>query len=777
MCADGVARCDACDYVVALSRSTDVERARPDASHGVLPFPLGSVLRERYCLRSLIGRGSHGVTYLAHHQFLNHPCVLKALPHRIADASDAAVQRLRLEASAGYRVNHANVVRVLDGDVVDGVWFFVMEYVDGVDLASVLRATDAIDWRQVTDIALDVAAGLDAIHQVGLTHRDIKPSNLLLRADGRTSIADLGVAGLLPHADPNGGDGDGQVGTPAYAAPEVFANGAVGPAADLYSLGATLYELLNGAPPHGGSVYRNLLRQTPDELAWSEETVRATPDWFRQAIERLLAPDPGARFASPQALADYLDNPTKPRSSPPPSRGTTHPAPGGVVVLPLQNASGVETDDWIGQAVSDQVARSLAQMDGAYVVDVNQFMQTLERVRVRGGISPNTALLQAGRLSGAASVVEGRFTRAGELIEIVVTIHDAAGGTEHQQTVTGALSSLADLEADLLSGLAEHLRLAVPAAGVPGAEGTHRAPAAIERFFTGKQAFLCGDYERAMRLGQEALEIDESFSEAVGFVGVCCARMGDYDEAVAYNRRQYELAAQADDGRIRVEAHANLGSMYYFQGDYESANEWLGRAADAAEKLGLTAELALIRNNLGFALLQLGRPTEAEASYRKAIETHKRHGALVSLIGPYNGLGHVLREQHRYEEARDYFHRALALAQESDDRVNAGVAYMNLGQCALKQGRLGDAKHELAVALNVLEHTKFWNGLARVYEYMAELNLTLGNGVEAARCAERRLELAQRHANAPMADAARKQKDRALRLHARHAAATELQEQ
>jgi tetratricopeptide (TPR) repeat protein len=185
----------------------------------------------------------------------------------------------------------------------------------------------------------------------------------------------------------------------------------------------------------------------------------------------------------------------------------------------------------------------------------------------------------------------------------------------------------------------------------------------------------------------------------------------------------------------------------------------------------MTTELAQIRNNLGFVRLQLGRQAEAGDTFLRAIDTLKTYGVLVALIGPYNGMGHVLRAQQRYEEARAYFRRALALAQESDDGVNMGIAYMNLGHCALLQGRLSDAKHELAIALNILEQTSFWNGLGRVYEYMADLNLRLSNCAEAARCAERRIELARRHSNLQMELAGWRQKAEALNLAGRAAEA------
>jgi tetratricopeptide (TPR) repeat protein len=358
--------------------------------------------------------------------------------------------------------------------------------------------------------------------------------------------------------------------------------------------------------------------------------------------------------------------------------------------------------------------------------------------------------------------VEGTFCRSGQQLELRARVHQAGHDQPREvPVVQGALAALAELEAELYRHLTALLGLAT--ADAPAVRVSARiAPEAEERFFTAKRAFLRGDYEAAMQLGEEALELDAEFGEAVGFVGVCCARLGRYDEAVKYNNQQQLLAARAGSEPLRVEAHANLGSMHYFRGEYEAANECLTRAAQAAEGLGLTGELASIRNNLGFVLLQLGRTAEAEDAYQRSVETHKKYGALVALIGPYNGLGHVRREQRRYDEACHYFRRALALAQESDDYVNIGVANMNLGHCALLDGRLDDAKHELAAALNILEQTSFWNGLARVYEYMADLNLRLSNWSEAARCAEQRIALARRHSNRRMEMAAWQQKAEAL---------------
>jgi len=746
----------------------------PTSLSASAPLTPGTVLRERYRLVEVIGEGAHGLTFLAHHEFLNHPCVVKVLPQRIEHASDSAVRRLRNEASTGFRVNHPNVVRVLDGDTLGGIWYFVMEYIDGVDLAAVVRDEVLVDWRQAVQLAIDAAHGLDAIHRAGLVHGDIKPGNLILGTDGHVRVADLGVVRLLDAQREFAQCGEDQrVGTLAYAAPEVFVQGEqVDARADLYSLGATLFELVTGTLPRGESIYRTLLDSNRAPVSWPPNAPPDVPDWFVAAVLRLLDTVPEQRFQSAEALADYLEQPAERRTRSENTPGSEYLEPRGLVVPPFEDASGADVDEWLGHALADHLARSLAQLPGAYVVDLDQFLPTLERLEQRAARPRTEQLLEAGRLSGAATIVTGAFLRAADAIELSVRVHQSGRPQPMVlEALRGKLSGLADLESELVGRLTPMLGFTRtdPTPDARARDGNTLA--AEERFFTAKQAFLRGAYEAAMQLGKEAIGIDPSFGDALGFVGACCSRVGRYDEAAEYNRQQQLLAARESDERLKVQAHANTGSMHYFRGEYEAAHNCLVRAARVAEGLGLTTELAQIRNNLGFVLLQLDRQAEAVSTFLRAVETLKRYGALVALVGPYNGMGHVLRVQKRYQEARRYFSRALALAQESDDNVNMGIAYMNLGHCALLQGRLVDAKHELAVALNILEQTSFWNGLARVYEYMADLNLRLSNCPEAIGCAERRIELARRHSNLRMESAAWRQKAEALKLAGRAAEA------
>jgi tetratricopeptide (TPR) repeat protein/tRNA A-37 threonylcarbamoyl transferase component Bud32 len=729
----------------------------------------GTILRGRYRLRTLLGEGAHGVTYLAEHEYLNHPCVVKVLRHQTAQADDAEARRLRHEASAGFRVNHPSVVRVIDCDVLDGYWFFVMEYVAGLDLGSVREAGVPVDWRQTACIARDAAAGLAAIHAAGLVHRDIKPGNLIIGADGAVRLADLGVVGLLPREERDLAPTGEMVGTLGYAAPESL--DPLKPTdhrSDLYSLGATLFEIATRRPFRAAAgVFQTLLEADRTTPVWPTDVPDETPGWLTEAILRMLEPDPAARFGSAELLLRHLES----------SGGDTgtkasisdRAEPRGVVVLTFEDGSDDAGQSWLGHALADHLASALGRIPAVYVVERGQYTATLERIAARGE-SRGTRLLRAARLNGAATVIEGEFTCAGQTLTVTAKLHTAAHPAPVSiGSVSGPLASLADLEAELAELVAGRLGKKAPESNRRTGVSASAALAGLESFFSGKRAFFRGDYEDAIACATRAIELDPGFLEAVGFVGVCCARMGRYNEAADHYAAQERLADESGDARAKVEAFANRGAMYYFRGEYELADEYLTRAVDSAETLGLVSEVAQIRNNLGFAQLQLKHPEQAERTFRQAIDTHKALGALVSLVGPYNGLGSVLREQQRYDQAREYFDRARALAQESDDRVNVGVAYMNLGQCAILTGRLTDAKHELALALNLLDDTGFWNGRARVYEFMADLNLRLGNTEEAVRCADRRIELAAKHGNVRMESAAWAQKAKALKLAGRTA--------
>lgn len=770
-----ISRCEACGFLCPQPRVVSgAGGATGPETAAVAP---GGVLRGKYRLIERLGEGAHGVSYLAEHEYVRHPCVVKLLPHRVGESSDVAVRRLRSEARAGFRVNDPNVVRVLDCDVVRGTWYFVMEYVEGADLGVVLAEKLRLNWQQAVQVGTDAARGLAAIHRAGLAHHDIKPSNLILGTDGRVRVADLGVAGLThDHGEPGGADLPERVGTLAYTAPERFLSaGTGGRWADLYSLGATLYHLVTGRLPHDSNlVFQRLIDLQCRPVRWPEAEAGQVPEWFVNVILRLLSIEPAERFESPIALLEHLKPPVEqpPTVRLPPKPETLEPR--GIGVLPFENQGGSPEDDWLGYALANYVSRGLSEMPGVYVADQDGLVGLLRETGVGDDVSDSRRLLAAGRMVGAGTIITGRFSRTGGSVRVLTDV--LRSGRERSEVVAaveGLLADLADLESAVFERLVRALGLRAPVAAGPRAAARAPALAAREKFVLGRQAFLRGDYGQAISLAEEAVRLDPEFGEAIGLMGVCFARVGNYDAAEAQHRQQEALGKRLGDARLQIEALANLGVMNYFRGDHEAAEAHYDSAARMAAELGLAVEEAQICNNLGFVLFRRGRPAEAERAFLRAIETHRAYGGLMSLVGPYNGMGNVLVEQKRYEEGRGYYRRALGLAEEVGHRTSVGTTHMHLGRCAALEGHFAEAKHEFTMALNALEETRFWNGLARAYEYIAEMNLQLSNYDEAIRCADKRIELARQHSNVRMESAAWMQKAESLKRAGRVAEAEE----
>jgi serine/threonine-protein kinase len=205
-------------------------------------FPSGTILAQRYRIVALLGRGGMGEVYRSHDLLLGQPVALKFLP-RSATASEAALGRFRNEARTARQVSHPNVCRIYDIGEAEGLTYLTMEYVDGEDLAALLRRIGKLPQEKALEIARKLCAGLAAAHDKGVIHRDLKPANIMLDSQGQVRITDFGLAALAEHVR------DVRSGTPAYMAPEQRAGREVTTRSDIYALGIVLHELFTGKRP------------------------------------------------------------------------------------------------------------------------------------------------------------------------------------------------------------------------------------------------------------------------------------------------------------------------------------------------------------------------------------------------------------------------------------------------------------------------------------------------------------------------------------------------
>ena len=255
----------------------------------------------------MIREGGMGVVYLARQRGLNRLVALKMIRGG-EHARPDHFARFRIEAEAVARLSHPNIVQIYEIGEVDGLPFLSLELLERRTLEDRLAGTPQPS-RQAADLMATLARAVQVAHDAGIIHRDLKPSNVLFTEDGIPKITDFGLAKRL-ESDGRQTESGQIMGTPCYMAPEQARGHTkdVGPAADVYALGAILYEMLTGRPPFKGETPIETVRQVIDDdpVPLSRLVPRVAHD-LETICLKCLAKEPDRRYASAQALADDLE--------------------------------------------------------------------------------------------------------------------------------------------------------------------------------------------------------------------------------------------------------------------------------------------------------------------------------------------------------------------------------------------------------------------------------------------------------------------------------------
>ncbi|MBX7185752.1 MAG: serine/threonine protein kinase [Vicinamibacteria bacterium] len=265
-------------------------------------FASGEMVADRFRIVGLLGKGGMGEVYRADDLRLGQPVALKFLPDAFAQHSDR-LDRFYNEVRVARQVSHPNVCRMYDIGEVGGLHYLAMEFVDGDDLASLLRRIGRLPEDKGLDIARQLCAGLAAAHDRGVLHRDLKPENIMIDGRGKVRITDFGLAGIAEEI----AQADVRSGTPAYMSPEQLSGREVTPRSDVYSLGLVLYEIFTGKRAFEGRTFVELLKKHEHEAPVEPSRLVATLDpAIERVILRCLAKDPLARPSSALAVAGAL---------------------------------------------------------------------------------------------------------------------------------------------------------------------------------------------------------------------------------------------------------------------------------------------------------------------------------------------------------------------------------------------------------------------------------------------------------------------------------------
>ncbi|HJX96249.1 MAG TPA: serine/threonine-protein kinase, partial [Candidatus Acidoferrum sp.] len=265
-------------------------------------FTPGQMIAERYRIVAIAGRGGMGEVYRAEDLKLGQVVAIKFLPESLSQDA-ATLARFHSEVRIARQVSHPNVCRVFDIGDADGTPFLSMEYVDGEDLASVVRRIGRLSPDKATEVARQICAGLAAAHERGVVHRDLKPANVMLDGAGKIRITDFGLAGIAASIQ----GADIRAGTPAYMAPEQLAGKEVTTKSDIYSLGLILYEILTGKRAFEASTLPELIKLREQGTITNPSTlVRDLDPLIERVILRCLELDPAKRPVSALQVAAAL---------------------------------------------------------------------------------------------------------------------------------------------------------------------------------------------------------------------------------------------------------------------------------------------------------------------------------------------------------------------------------------------------------------------------------------------------------------------------------------
>jgi serine/threonine-protein kinase len=252
-----------------------------------------------------LGHGGMGRVFLAQEELTGQQAALKVLAPELA-MDPGFLQRFQREIDSLSRLDHPNIVRFIEAGVENGRHYYAMEYVDGESLEAAMLTRGRLPWREVLEIAIQLAPALRHVHDHGIIHRDIKPPNILRTATGAVKLTDFGIAKLFAsrHLTATGGI----IGTAEYISPEQAAGKVVGKRSDLYCLGAVLYALLTGRPPFQGKSHVELLHK--HRYAQFDRPIRVAPeipDEFDELICQLLEKDPDKRPRDCHVFAKQLE--------------------------------------------------------------------------------------------------------------------------------------------------------------------------------------------------------------------------------------------------------------------------------------------------------------------------------------------------------------------------------------------------------------------------------------------------------------------------------------
>jgi TolB-like protein/Tfp pilus assembly protein PilF/predicted Ser/Thr protein kinase len=651
-----------------------------------------------YRIVGKIGEGGMGIVYKAEDTKLRRTVALKFLPPELT-RDDAAKARFLREARTAASLDHPHICTVFEINEQEGRTFIAMAFIEGQSLKDTI-APGPLEIGEATGIALQVAEGLKAAHARGIVHRDIKPGNIMVDADGRAKILDFGLAKLDQGADVT--RTIGILGTVAYMSPEQARGDPVDRRTDIWSFGATLYEMLTGLRPFhkrpDHALIYAILNEKPEPMSAARSGI---PGAVERIILKCLEKDPGRRY---QSMDEVLRDLKALSSGHAPLQVEK-----SIAVLPFTNMSGDPEQDYFCDGMAEEIINALTHIkDLRVIARTSSFVFKGRQEDVR----------EIGRKLNVGALLEGSVRRSGDRIRITAQlIHVADGVHIWSERYDRRLKDVFDIQDEITLAIVDHLKITLMG----------QEKEAIVKHYTDDpelySLYLLGvhhwnklapdEFVKSENYFEQAIAKDPSY--ALAYAGV--AEVNVFNtffmsitprEAMQKAKRYLTIALGMDENL--AEAHAVLGRIHvFYDWDWEKAEKEFARALELnpnsamilshySDFLSISGQheraLAMVKRarqldplsiyinaNVGERLIQAGRFDEAIVDLKKTIAMEPHHYYSYSLIGlAYYG-------KDRIKESLE----ALEKAYELSGRIPMGA--VNLACLYYKQGerREGDA--------------------------------------------------------------------------------------
>ncbi len=762
---------------------------------------VGQDLGDRYHIIKLLGAGGMGAVYQAWDAELGVAVALKTVrPEVAADPSTARMleQRFKQELLLARKVTHKNIVRVHDIGEVDGLKYITMPYLEGEDLATVLKREGKLPVPRVMVLARSVAAGLSEAHKAGVVHRDLKPANIMVDAEGEGLVMDFGVARSISGPAATGGAigtfpaGAGRavaaahtmvgsvVGTVEYMAPEQARAEAVDQRADIYAFGLILYDLLLGRVR--AQKTESVIAELQQRMQTSPPAPRSVDPTIPAALDKLIVRciqlDPAQRFATTQDLLGELAKldavgvpvPLVRRltwkmtsaaavvvaglvgltywaaQGPPPA---VEHEPVSILIADLDNTTG---DATLNGTLEPMLKLALEGAGFISAYDRNGIRRTL-------GVTPpekidETAGREIAVKQGVGVVLAGSIAPDGSGYGITLKAIESVTGNVIVNA--SARASGKDLVLGVVTTLGNRVRTAL---GDDSSDSAKRFASdtlsatsldVVREYALAMQAMSNGKFEDARQSFQKATELDPNFGVAYSGMAIASANMGQTQEAKKY----VEAAISHVDNMTDRERFRARGLYYYITNDYQACVKEYG---DLLARFDADASA---RNNLALCstkLRDMGKAREEMQRVVQILPKRSLYRVNAALYSAYAGDFGVAEEQALVaQELQDpWALQALALTQQGQGKTadalksyealagvpGAGRTYTvsGLADVALYEGRFADAASLFADGAKADLAEKDGDRAAAKFAALAYTELARGRRTQARAAADQAL--------------------------------------